>query len=168
MSFSTDPDEKVITLDHALIKIQESTCVVLDFSDKETSVMRLIFRLLLALGQFSAVAQDTGSGDSHFQPPPPPSFNPATDFDDMDEDMMEMGDDGNFRAPPPPIPQPGGTAPDLNSSFSDSGGDGGGIGGRSSLGQDKVRFETVPGEYFEPRKKRSRGRKLRAKSSSGN
>lgn len=120
--------------------------------------MHFVYFLFLALSPLHAPAQDSGSGDIRFQPPMPPPLNPATDFDDMDEDMMEIGDDGNFRPPPPPpIPQP----PSGGADFSPPIG-GMPMDGRSALGKDKVRFEIVPGEYYERGKKRGRGEKLRA------
>ena len=120
-----------------------------------------LFVILLPL---SAIAQDGDGGDVgfRFQPPTPPPLDTATDFEDMDEDSMETGDEG-FR--PPPLPQnnsfqppPPSSMPDFRPSMP--------RGGTSTL-SGKVRFEVVDGHFFETGKKRGRGQKLRATESGG-
>jgi hypothetical protein len=94
-----------------------------------------------------------------FQPPRPPPLDPATDFEDMEEDMMEMGDEdyrppgtnpqgnnngspnNNYGAPPPPPP------PIDHASGSAFG---------NAAHANKV-FQIVEGEFWEKGKKRSRG-----------
>jgi hypothetical protein len=93
-----------------------------------------------------------------FQPPRPPPLDPATDFEDMEEDMMEMGDEG-YRPPGPPpagannngssnnnygVPPPPPTDHASGSAF-----------GHAS-NANKV-FQIVEGEFWEKGKKRSRG-----------
>lgn len=121
-----------------------------------------IFTLALLLTGLPAFAQE-------FMPPKPPPLDPANDFEEMEEDMMEPGDEG-FRPPPPPPPQPN-NMPNANNNNNlnnssppppSSGGAGFGNGGSAG----KVRFQIVEGEFFEKGKKRSRGKKLRASSSS--
>lgn len=128
--------------------------------------MKIVCLIMICLSAHFALAQDSGS-DFRFQPPRPPPLDPATDFDDMDEDMMEMGDEGARPPPPPPIPStnPGGPS-DFNPSTSNTyspNNRGGGHGSR--LGNGKVRFEIVEGEFLEKGKKRGRGDKLRANGS---
>lgn len=84
-----------------------------------------------------------------FQPPRPPPLDPATDFEDMEEDMIEMGDEG-YRPPgalpqnnaPPPSPPPIDRA--SGSAFG------------NAAHANKV-FQIVEGEFWEKGKKRSRG-----------
>jgi hypothetical protein len=116
----------------------------------------MVFRsLLLILAVFSvgvARAQE-------FVPPRPPPLDPATDFEDMEEDMMEMGDEG-YRPPPPP-PPPGGTAtmppPEIRPPV-------GGNGFTSGMKDVKLKFKLVD-EYWEKGKKRGRGKKIRVSGS---
>jgi hypothetical protein len=93
-----------------------------------------------------------------FQPPRPPPLDPATDFEDMEEDMMEMGDEG-YR--PPGTPPPGGTnngssnnnyAPPPPQPVEHASGSAFGNATRAN----KV-FQIVEGEFWEKGKKRSRG-----------
>lgn len=108
-----------------------------------------------------AKAQETGS-DFRFQPPRPPPLDPATDFDDMDEDTMEMGDDGMRPPPPPPTPPSyGGPTPEFNPPSIPT--NRGGYSARS--GDGKIHFQVVEGEFLEKGKKRGRGQKLRASGS---
>jgi len=91
-----------------------------------------------------------------FVPPAPPPLDPATDFEDMEEDMMEMGDEG-FRPPPPPPPPPpqntqGPPPPDNRPAAT-----GTAFGNQNA----KVKFKLVEGEYWEKGKKRTRGKKMR-------
>src|SRR5688500_18580910 len=65
--------------------------------------------LSIYLVLISAVAPLAGAQDAHpykFQPPPPPPLDGANDYDELDDDGFENGDDG-FRPPPPPPLPPG-------------------------------------------------------------
>lgn len=98
-----------------------------------------------------------------FAPPPPPALE---DYDELDDDGFENGED-SFRPPPPPIPgqQVGGPTPGFGGSapppppppdFRNTG---------SYISQPgKFRFKIVDGEYWEKGKKRSRGRQLMGRS----
>lgn len=90
-----------------------------------------------------------------FMPPKPPPLDPANDFEEMEEDMMEPGDEG-FRPPPPPPPQPN-NMPNANNSPPPSSSGGGNFGDSNA----KVRFKIVEGEFLEKGKKRTRGKKMR-------
>jgi hypothetical protein len=122
---------------------------------------------ILLLGGLRAHAQEAPPA---FQPPRPPPIEPGADFDDMEDDLMEMGDDG-FRPPPPP-PPPGSASsagtqtvqPTPGFDRSNMGGaptGGGNFGGNS--GQAKLKFKIVEGEYWEKGKKRSRGNRASKK-----
>jgi hypothetical protein len=122
-----------------------------------TALATLILTVLAPLG-FQAVAQD-------FQPPRPPPMDPNADFDDMDQELMEMGDEG-FNPPPPPPPTGGapnsGGPPPMGSpggaGFDRFGGGtpvGGGNFGQATAA--KLKFKVVEGEFWEKGKKRTRG-----------
>lgn len=92
-----------------------------------------------------------------FIPPRPPPLDPATDFEDMEEDMMEMGDEG-FRPPPPPPPMGSTPPPEIRppatgSSF-----------GSGNMKESKLKFQVVD-EFWEKGKKRGRGKKIRVSGS---
>lgn len=109
----------------------------------------LFLSLSLFLGP-AAKAQD-------FVPPRPPPVDPTSDFEEMEEDMLEMGDEG-FRPPPAPgTPPPNSTAPPIDIRPS-----GGGATGTAFGQNSKLKFQLVDGEYWEKGKKRGRGKKLRA------
>lgn len=116
----------------------------------------------------SAQAQD-------FQPPRPPPMDPNADFDDMDEELMEMGDEG-FRPPPPPPPAgqsgvggppnlgaPGGAGFDRFNGGTPMGGavGGGNFGGGATA--PKLKFKIVEGEFWEKGKRRGRADRTSAK-----
>jgi hypothetical protein len=113
---------------------------------------RLLFLIPFVFSLRTASAQD-------FIPPRPPPLDPATDFEDMEEDMMEMGDEG-FRPPPPPPPMGSGSpmpseirpAP-TGSSF-----------GSGDMKESKLKFQVVD-EFWEKGKRRGRGKKIRAAGS---
>lgn len=109
---------------------------------------RLFLIILAAFSVHAARAQD-------FVPPRPPPLDPATDFEDMEEDMMEMGDEG-FRPPPPP-PPPGGAVPPPQIR-PDTGNPGFGGG---NMKEAKLKFQLVD-DFWEKGKKRARGKKIRA------
>lgn len=130
----------------------------------------LILSMALAtVTAFPAQAQD-------FQPPRPPPLDPNADFDDMDEELMEMGDEG-FRPPPPPPPagQSGvGGPPNLGAPGGGAGFDrfnggtpmGGAMGGGNFGGgatAPKLKFKIVEGEFWEKGKKRGRADRTSAK-----
>lgn len=122
-------------------------------------MVRGFLTLILALTAGKVWAQ------ADFQPPKPPPLDPATDFEEMEEDMMEMGDEG-FRPPPPPPPPGAGlpvAPPELRPQINGGGGGGSNFGANNS----KVRFQLVDGEYWEKGKKRTRGKKIRASSGGG-
>lgn len=106
--------------------------------------------ILTAISIRTAVAQE-------FVPPRPPPLDPATDFEDMEEDMMEMGDEG--LRPPPPPPMGSGTAapPEIRPSVT---GSPGGSAFSSGMKDVKLKFQVVD-EYWEKGKKRGRGKKIR-------
>ena len=96
--------------------------------------------------------------DTPFRPPvgAPAMGDPSVDFDDMDEDLIEMGDDG-FRPPPPPPPTSGvgSFTPPVPDRPSSSGGETFGAPGVAP----KVKFKIVENEFWEKGKKSARGRK---------
>lgn len=103
------------------------------------------------------------SQETNFQPPRPPPIDPGADFDDMEEDLMEMGDEG-FRPPPPPPPPAGsaggspGSPPNVGF---DRGHSAGAVGGGNfgSTPSAKLKFKVVEGEFWEKGKKRPRGKR---------
>lgn len=88
-----------------------------------------------------------------FVPPKPPPLDPTTDFEEMDDDLIEMGDEG-FRPPPPPPPPPG----PVSDMPRDMGGATGTAFGSTS---GKLKFKIVEGQFWEKGKKRGRGPKMR-------
>lgn len=128
------------------------------FADKyDMSKARFRYSLLIVL-LGCALFKPHFSNAQDFQPPRPPPLDPATDFEDMEEDMMEMGDEG-FRPPPPP--QTGTPAPPPPQDFRPPA-NGSSFGGP---GNAKKIFKIVDGEYWEKGKKRTRGTKVRGQSS---
>lgn len=122
--------------------------------------LNLILFSIFLLSAAKAFAEDPPAA---FRPPQPPSIDPAADFDDMEDDLMEMGDDG-FRPPPPPPPpggaSSGGTNVPVTPGFDHGNAPsmpvgGGNFGGNS--GKAKIQFKLVDGEYWEKGKKRPRG-----------
>ena len=111
--------------------------------------------LVMLLG--CAVTQARLAHAQDFQPPRPPPLDPATDFEDMEEDMMEMGDEGYRppQPPPPPVNLPPTPPPDTHAN-------GAAFGANAS--KNKV-FRVVEGEFYEKGKKRTRGVKVRGHSS---
>ena len=91
-----------------------------------------------------------------FIPPRPPPLDPATDFEDMEEDMMEMGDEG-FRPPPPP-PMGSTPPPEIRPSATGS------AFGSGNSKESKLKFQVVD-EFWEKGKKRGRGKKIRVTGS---
>lgn len=98
-----------------------------------------------------------------FQPPRPPPLDPATDFEDMEEDMMELGDEG-YRPPGVP-PGPGGNhgpgagsvgAPPPPPAYDTASGSAFGSSGAKSSKNNP--FQIVPGEFYDPKVKKKRGR----------
>lgn len=94
-----------------------------------------------------------------FAPPRPPPLDPSMDFEDMEDEMIEIGDEGsrpptlgNAGSGPATLPAPSPfNSQDSRSSF--------GFGSTGFLGKDaKVRFYLVD-DYWEKGKKRSRGKK---------
>lgn len=116
-------------------------------------IQNLILRLALVLSAMvlPAAAQE-------FQPPRPPPMEPNVDFDDMDEELIEMGDEG-FRPPPPPPPpgQSGAGGPPNLGAPGGSAPIGGPVGGGNFGAQTaKLKFKIVEGEFWEKGKKRGR------------
>lgn len=131
-------------------------------------IICLIITLLVAPSAFAQRAKIRGrlpaqEADAYkFQPPPPPPLDGGIDYDELDDDGFENGDDG-FRPPPPPLPpgtQVGGPPPppppppqdirNQNAAYVSQPG--------------KFRFRVVDGEYWEKGKKRSRGRQMYGRS----
>ncbi len=139
--------------------------------------MKLLGLLILFAASQGSLAQDTGFGgpsdpNYRFQPPQPPPLDTNSDFEDFDEDMVEMDEEG-FEPPLPPSPPSGLPSnmgrppmPPSNSSndYPPPSFTGGDRATRSNPG--KLRFQIVDGEFFEPGKKRGRGEKLRSSGSS--
>ncbi len=119
-------------------------------------LLRLLLLIFTVLSVRTALAQD-------FVPPRPPPLDPATDFEDMEEDMMEMGDEG-FRPPPPPPPMGAGAPPVAPQIRPDTGNPAFGGGGGSNMKDSKLKFQLVE-EYWEKGKKRGRGKKIRVQGS---
>ncbi len=124
---------------------------------------RTLLLILILLSAAPLFAQDTG------RPPGPPPIDNAADFDDMEEDLMEMGDEG-FRPPPPPPPggssSPGGPGTMPGPPPPTFGGGGGAVGGGNfgaATSAAKMKFKVVEGEFWEKGKKRSRGKRASAR-----
>lgn len=89
-------------------------------------------------------------------PPQPPGFDPSQEFEEIDDDSLEMNNDPgayrppNFNGVPPPPAATQNTPPPQDTSPSD----------HTAFGQTtgKVKFQLVEGEFYEKGKKRSRGR----------
>ena len=122
----------------------------------------LIISAVPAWGQTNKTRLPAQEANAYkFQPPPPPPLDGLNDYDELDDDGFENGDEG-FRPPPPPLPpgaQGGAPTPpppppptDLRNSNSDI----------SQPG--KFRFKIVDGEYWEKGQKRSRGRQMYGRS----
>lgn len=123
------------------------------------------FYTLLTVVYLSASSAWAQEADAYkFAPPPPPALE---DYDEIEDDGFENGDD-TFRPPPPPMPgqQVGGPAPGFGApgtpppppppDFRNSG---------SYISQPgKFRFKIVDGEFWEKGKKRSRGRQMMGRS----
>jgi hypothetical protein len=87
-------------------------------------------------------------------PPQPPGFDPSQEFEELDDDSLDMSNDpGAFRPPnfngtPPPASTQNTPPPDTSPSD------------HTAFGQTtgKVRFQVVEGEFYEKGKKRTRGK----------
>jgi hypothetical protein len=107
----------------------------------------------------SAVFSLRAASAQEFIPPRPPPLDPATDFEDMEEDMMEMGDEG-FRPPPPPPPMGSGSTSPLEIRPAATGS----AFGSGNMKESKLKFQVVD-EFWEKGKKRGRGKKIRVSGS---
>ncbi|MGE3680665.1 MAG: hypothetical protein AB7G93_02990 [Bdellovibrionales bacterium] len=114
-----------------------------------------------------------------FEPPRPPPLDgpPAGDFEDFEQEPMDSGEDYAPPPPPPPPPSsqsggpqdhpPGMPMPARPPGFRPPAPMPGPPPrnlGPSNFGTgsgSKLRFEIVEGEYWAPKKKRSRGKKIR-------
>ncbi len=126
-------------------------------------LIRFRYRLLIVLLGCCALSHSRLVHAQEFQPPRPPPLDPATDFEDMEEDMMEMGDEGYK----PPAPPPNGNnvqpppPPPMDTHQSANGAAFG-----TAASKNKI-FKIVDGEFYEKGKKRTRGVKIRGQSSPG-
>lgn len=117
--------------------------------------LRFLILILTAFSCRMAHAQQ-------FIPPRPPPLDPATDFEDMEEDMMEMGDEGLRPPPPPPPIGAGSTAPPPQ--IRPDPGPGMKGGGGDNMKDSKLKFQLVD-DYWERGKKRIRGKKTHVQGS---
>lgn len=142
----------------------------------------LIFALALAIHTIPARAQnrpDAPSSGMRYQPPKPPPLD-GPDFDDeedgFDEDVFRPSSGGLPGAYPPGTPIPGnGSAPMGQGAYPPQGGGAPGMGGglppmgndyrpmpssQGAMAPGKFHFKIVEDEFWEPHKKRSRGKEI--------
>lgn len=106
-----------------------------------------LLTLTLFLGlSLSGWAQE----DVKFAPPRPPPMDPEEEFEELEEEAMEMGD-GSYRPPPPPPPS---SPPPQNIQPRGRGSQAFG-----QSGSGKLKFHVVEDEFYEKGKKRGRGKK---------
>lgn len=118
---------------------------------KLSACLLAIFGSVFPLG---TRAQDSAPPPDNFRFQPPPIDE---GYDEVEEDSMEIGDDGFVPPPPPPGSTPPPPPPGPGPGFADRGGNGGSAFG--SPGSQKLRFQIVEGEFWEKGKKRQRGKK---------